>query len=496
MGKITFTKGQGSLARPIPGEDHISGLLIFTDSLPSGFSSTDRVKLITDITAAEALGIKDDKSDETKATGGAAKVTTVGAVGTVAAIKMDGVTLGNYTVQTDDLVADVAEGLVAAINALTSTHGYSATLSTDTVLLVAPAGLGDSINDASHITYTSTGIGAATVTQFTGGVDAYFDVIHYHIKQFFSYAPGAQLYVGIYPDPNSFTFTEMITMQNTTGGKIRQFGVYLGAETFSTAHLNSLQARASELDAIIKPVSILYAADFVSYTTPLDSIRTLSDNKVSVIYGQDGANAGAALFAEKGYSITCLGAALGVVAKSKVHENMGWVEKFNMSYDNELDVPALADGTLLTSMTDAAIDLIDSYGFIFLKQYVGVTGTYFNDNHCAVALTSDYAYINDNRTMDKAVRNVYARMIPQLNGPVKVDPVTGKLAAYTVAYLESLGNSALEQMERDGELSGYKTVINPDQNLLQSSTLQVVINNVPMGVSRNINIKISFTNKL
>lgn len=499
MGKIRFIKGKGSLARPLAGEDHISGLVIYSDNLPSGYSAQERVKLVVDITAAEALGIVNDKSDEVKATGGKVKITTAGASATVAAIIMDTVTLGSYTLVLADTADDVAEGLAAAINLGTATHGYTATQATDTVNLVAPAGLGDSINDGTHLSFTSTGTGAATVTQFSGGVDPYLDVVHYHIDEFFRINPGAQLYVGFFDVPESaYDFNELITIQNGVGGKIRQFGIYMGSVSFATAHMNSLQARADALDTVIKPVSILYAANIVGAT--LASIRTLSDPKVHAIIGQDGDHTGAALFAEKGYSITCLGAALGATSRAKVHENIGWVGKFDMSGDNELMVPAMADGVLLTTMTDAAIDLIDSYGYIFLQKYVGETveaaGTYFNDNHSAVSLESDYAFMNDNRTMDKAIRRVYGKMLPQLNGPITIDPTSGKLAPYTVAYLESLGNAALEQMERDGELSGYKAVINPDQNLLQTSNLQVVIKNVPIGVSRNINIKISFTNKI
>lgn len=495
MGNITITKGQGSLGRPLAGEDHISGLVFYHDDLPDGFASDARVKSVTDITAAEDLGILDDGADEIKATGGKVVVTAAGVGGTIWTVAMDGTTLGTYTVVALDTEALVAAGLRAAITAGTS--GYTAAGSGANVLLTAPDGLGASINGGTHLTGVNSGAGTATITQFSGGENSFFDVMHYHIDEFFKMNPGATLWVGIFATPGSFTFDELITMQNATNGKIRQFGVYMKSTAFSTSHINSLEAIAEGLDAEIKNCSILYAADISNIAlSALSDLRALNDPKCHAIIGQDAANLGAELFAAKGYSISCIGATLGVVSLSKVSENIGWVAKYQIAHANELLEPAFAEGTLLKDMTKAAIDAIDTKGYIFVKHYNDDSKTYFNDNHSCVATSSDYAFMNDNRTMDKAIRLVYARMLPQINGPVKINPTTGKLDGAIVKYLESLGNQALEQMERDEELSGYKTVIDPDQNLLQTSILQVVIKNVPIGVSRNINIKISFTNQI
>jgi len=68
---IVFNRQEGGLGRPLPGSDHLSGMTFYTaGSLPSGFSSNDRIKKIQSVPEAEALGIVDDHSDETKGTGG------------------------------------------------------------------------------------------------------------------------------------------------------------------------------------------------------------------------------------------------------------------------------------------------------------------------------------------------------------------------------------------------------------------------------------------
>jgi hypothetical protein len=110
-----------------------------------------------------------------------------------------------------------------------------------------------------------------------------------------------------------------------------------------------------------------------------------------------------------------------------------------------------------------------------------------------IALTSDYAYLENSETMDKACRGVYSALLPQVSGPAYVDPDTGNLAEPTCKSLEALAEVPLAQMERDGELSGYAVSIDPTQPVLSTSKLEVVIKLVPVGVLREITVTIGFT---
>ena len=51
-------------------------------------------------------------------------------------------------------------------------------------------------------------------------------------------------------------------------------------------------------------------------------------------------------------------------------------------------------------------------------------------------------------------------------------------------------------MTKAGELSGYKVYIDPDQDILRTSTIEVVIRNVPVGVARKFTLRIGYTNKI
>ena len=503
MNDITFEKGQAGLGKALPGEDYISGMIFFKDTVPSGFTTTNRIKKVLSLPAAVALGIVNDKSDETKATGGNILITTAGAAGAINAIKMDGVTLGSYPVVLSDTEALVATGLRAAVNALTLTHGYSAAGSGANVLLTAPSGLGASINGGTHLTFTSTGTGAATKTQFSGGVDAFFDEAYYHVSEFFRTQPNGVLYVYFAAEPTTnIDFSVIDTLSNFADGKIRQTGIYCCSEKeFATTLCDAAQARTVILDSHHKLLSILIAADIssVSDLTTMPNLRALTDNKVSVIIGQDGNNIGADLFAKRGHSITSLGATLGTIALSKVNECIGYVEKFNVA-NVELEVPAIANGQLTKELDENLLTDLHNKGYIFLKKYVDpngtAPGTYHNDSSTCISLDNDYSDIESNRTIDKAIRLVYSKLLPKLMSNVLIDSATGKLDISTVKYFETLGDNALNSMARAQELSGRKTVIDPNQDVNATGNLEVQIINVKTGVIRTMRVKIGYANKI
>ena len=91
------------------------------------------------------------------------------------------------------------------------------------------------------------------------------------------------------------------------------------------------------------------------------------------------------------------------------------------------------------------------------------------------AAISDYNAIELVRTMDKACRGIRTYLTPELGGNVYIDASTGKLQSYTTSYLETTANKAFEDTEKAGELSGYEASIDPEQDVLSTSTVEVVI---------------------
>lgn len=389
LSKITFQKGEGGLGRPLPGQDHISGILLYAGSLPAGFGA-DREKTVYSLAEAVALGIVE---------------------------------------------------------------------------------------------------GSAT-----------FGILHYHIEEYFRVQPLGVLHIGIYAVPvGSYTFSEVNTLQLYALGAIRQVAVYTALTGVVPAEVLALHTACLALATAHMPLIALLAVDIsaVASIASLPDLRTgKSDYYVSVVIGQDGDAKGAALYDSEAQSITCLGAILGAISKSSVHESIGWVKKFNLLTGTELSTVAFANGQLFNAIAASALDTLYDKGYLFLMKHIGISGTYAVGAPTATAATSDYAYQESNRTIDKAIRNVRTYLLPEIGGPVQVDATTGRLTLDNIEHLKSIGDDALGQMDRDGELSGFQTVINPEQDVLSTGVIEITIEQVPVGVARSFTVNIGFTTQL
>ena len=502
---IVFIKGQGASKRVAPGQDYISGLLLYTGSLPSGFTTTNNTKALYSIVDAENAGILPNYADATAATA-TYLISTKGNTGDTIAWVYTGaqgavLNLGTYTVgSSDTTIALQGAAWAAIINAGTNTHGCTASFTTATLTVTLPKSQGIFPNSGTPNAITLTGAFAGTLTQnVVAGVASKQAVWHYHISEFFRGNPNSVLWIGFYSVPSTYTFAEITLLQTASGGTIRQMGVYKDAAAWANADLTAINTQVVTYnDNKHKPLSVLYAADLsaTSDITTVYDLSTLSANKVSSIIGQDGNALGNFLYLTYGKSITHLGIALGLLSLSAVSEDFGEPAKFNISDGTENAIPAFANGQLLSSpvLSDSALDAINSKRHIFAQQYIGYSGTFFVDNHTAISASSDYAYINDNRVIDKATRGIYTALIPYLKSRL-IKNADGTLTTTTIAFLQNQCLAPLYQMNRDGDLSTVSTsdvYIDPTQNVTSTSTLVITVLLNEDAIARNIQIPISY----
>lgn len=384
---ITINRGKGGLGRPLASNDHISGFIMpFTNAnLPSGFSTTNRTKIVFSIADVETLGI------------------TQG---------------GTNTKQ-----------------------------------------------------------------------------IWYHLNQFFKRQPQGKLYVHLIDD-TAIDYASVETLQNFANGEIRQIAFFDPNTTFASAKVTTLQASATILENQDAPVSIIYQANTraTANVGAFVDLRALSAKNVSVCIGEDGAGAGQAIATATSKTLGCIGSVLGVVALAKVNENIGWVEKFNVVDGTEFDEPAISvasASTLCKGIAISALNTLNDYGYIFMIKRRGVDGTYLNDAPTAITVASDYAFIENNRTIDKAIRNVRSFMLPSVNAPLYVN-ADGTLTEDVISKFKNDASRGLESMQRDGEISAFSVTIDPTQNVLTTSQLAISIKVVPVGVAREIVVNIGF----
>jgi hypothetical protein len=492
---ITFNVGEGGLGRPLTGEDFISGYIHYTTALPSGFGTASRIKEVFSVADAEALGITDTHLGEIRATA-SVTVTATGSTSDTLLISVNGTTLGTYTKPvTDTTVGLVSVGIATIVNAASASTGYyvtGATTANGVSTYVAPAGSGVGANGYTF-SNVSTGTIASTNGTFSGGVASEIDNIHYHISEYFRAQPKGDLFVDI--ETQSADFAEITNLQNFATGKIRQVGVFSN-NAFSTGDLTLLQTQATALFNNYKPLEVIYQPNFaaVSDLTTLTDLHTLSDKNVSVALGQDGGARGLALYKATGKSIGTVGILLGAVAFAAVNESIAWVGKFNMA-STELDKLAFANGTLYTALSDGTINNIDGKGYIFLKKQIGINGSYFDNPYTAITVTSDYSRINNNRTMNKAIRNLRAFLLPELAGPINFN-ADGTLTDGIIGHFEQLGAQALDVMVQAFEVSAYSVIVNPVQNVLATGKLILTVAIIPVGTADIITVNIGFTRAL
>lgn len=320
-------------------------------------------------------------------------------------------------------------------------------------------------------------------------------MLHYQLEEVFRINPSITLYVGLFSKPESMTFQELKTVQNYAEGAIRQMAIWNGDTAPTADNIVKLEAVADSLDTENAPLSTLYAP-LVSNYKNLPSNLATNNPRVSVVIAQAGSGTGAELYKSKDNkakaTVSAIGVALGTLSKAAVHQCIAWVKNF----PSGISMPALGDGTLVRTIDKGELEKLDANRYLFLNNVVGVAGSYWNDSHTMDSPTSDYAAIESVRTMDKAVRGIRTYLTPELGGNVYIDPDTGKLQSYTVSHLETTANIPLEEMEKAGELSGYKAEIDAEQDVLSTGTIEVTIKNVPVGVVRKFKVKIGFVKSL
>lgn len=503
MGKININYTNGAIGGVLPSSDFISSFIFDSTVLPTGFTSTDRIKTIYSIKDAIDLGITGNSTDETKASGGDINITAIGAVGDyikVYVTPVNGVKLflGSYTVKTGDSISNVEDGLIANINLNTAITQWSAISvgSPDSITLVPKSGLGESINGSGVITTESkTGTTfTKTITDFSGGVGSQIDIIYYILDSYFKANSQSKVYVGIYDFTSAFDASKIATVQTKSGGEIRQMGVWLKKGLDGVVSIvNNAQASITDQTIKHKPLSIVIALQPGSITSASDliNIRSLSASQVSVttsnVYGTS--NKGYNLVGTTGYYPTDLGEALGHISRSKVSNSIAWVER-NITQND--DVMLVTGETWLDiEDTTLATELFNK-GYIFERQYLGLTGCYFENASVCDSFVSDYDSIQRRRTIDKAARVSYTTLLPFLSSPVLLDPASGNLSTSSIITFTAALNTQFDAMQSAIEISGYNVTIDPKQNLLVTKNLEITVVIVPVGTADQITVNLGF----
>jgi hypothetical protein len=380
------------------------------------------------------------------------------------------------------------------------------------------------------------------------GITADYDVngqsAYYQIQQFFRMNPSGDLYVMLTEGASYELIThKALAMQEKANGNIRQLAIiYSRATTFEDTQdaIGAAQTQAGLGYKDYMPFEvILEGKGFEVDEAP--SLTELKAENVSVVVAMDVEKAFEQKLFQKGatqaddelyvlgskeelvlkpgalgiYNVkdekglktengktlefvfkdsykntAAVGLALGAISKAKVSENIAWIEKFNLTGEGFAKAGFVGGEEIKTLGT---LSELNEKRFIFARTHTGLPGVYFNDSSTCTTGTSDFAYVENNRTINKATRLLRTALLPKLASPVLVD-IDGKLPQSVSKSFEGLCRSALEGMVANQEVSAFDVYVDPKQNILATSELKVKAEITPIGTARKIMVDLGFKN--
>ncbi|RKZ83409.1 MAG: hypothetical protein DRQ39_09535 [Gammaproteobacteria bacterium] len=318
----------------------------------------------------------------------------------------------------------------------------------------------------------------------------------YHISEFFRANDEGELWImwlaaNLAPD-----FVELLELQTFSGGKIRQMATF-DVNAFAGTEPTTIQAVIDTFpdDA---PCVVLHTGDMTALTAAtLTDLRILVAQDVTVVIAQDGGGQGDALATSEGISVCNVGAALGTLSSAGVQESIGHLAKFNhLSNGVEMEVLKYGTGELVSSLTDVEQGAVKNKGYLIARKYLpSVAGSYWERVPMSVVATNDYAWVEANRTIDKAIRGVSAALTPQLQSGVRLNS-DGTLSDDSIGFFSDLALDPLTNMETEGEISAAEVLIDPTQDILSTSTLEVTVRIVPIAIAEFIEVTIGLVAEL
>ncbi|MDR0829846.1 MAG: DUF2586 family protein [Prevotellaceae bacterium] len=276
---------------------------------------------------------------------------------------------------------------------------------------------------------------------------------------------------------------EMDNLYNASNGEVRTLGVMLTVATvgeISYAYIAAMQAAADYMRNTYRaPLQVIVAS---SGTANAAIALTNDCPDVSLVVGQTNPNT--AKF------ISSIGALLGRIASTDVQVNPGRVSDGGIA-DAAYDVHSNA------LLTNSQAENYNDRSFITYRTFAGKGGYYISDDPTMTAATSDYHSFARRRTANKAFRVANDVLVNRINSEVetsegKILPVVAKgweaeVESAIRANMTAYGN--IVDVNGDG---GVKCTIDPEWNVMATSTVKATLQIRPYGYAKFINVELGF----
>jgi hypothetical protein len=259
-----------------------------------------------------------------------------------------------------------------------------------------------------------------------------------------------------------------------------------GADGVLATAITTAQATAVwATDERYSPLFFVIACPhFTGAATSLAALNTAANNRVQVLVGDVVTNSKAAAIGTYG----------GRIATSPVHRNPARVK------DGAIKPTTIFIGNALAENADVAT--LHDKGYVSFRTFAGRSGYYFTDSPMATLPTDDYSQLTARRTIDKAFRIAYNKLLELLLDEVPVTENGNIQPSFAKSWEATVENEIAAKMTAFGELSadvtnpadkGVQCFINPAQNLVSTSRLNIVVKVRPFGYPRYIDAVLGFT---
>jgi hypothetical protein len=180
-----------------------------------------------------------------------------------------------------------------------------------------------------------------------------------------------------------------------------------------------------------------------------------------------------------------IGVALGRYVKYPAHIKPGKVKNGALSItDCFIGDEYIGSKEGERSISTARISALHGQGFLSFMKQPNKAGYYFGIDR--MASTDDYRLMAYGRLVDKAAIIAAAVYIEELESEVEIED-DGKIDSLALVSMETTIKKQI-QLLMPGQISQLIVNIDPDQNIIESSTLTVQIRIKPLGYPSFINV--------
>jgi hypothetical protein len=325
-----------------------------------------------------------------------------------------------------------------------------------------------------------------------------------HLQEFYNEAPlGAQLYVML--TANTITVSAMADKTNASGaikllnfaqGKIKVIGLLADDKAIHTAGGTITITNGCNADVYTAATNLLALINtFVAAENPLrgivgvtsyagtaSALTTINsgttNNRVGLVIGDTQSY-------DATYTSAAVGLALGKLAAIPVQSKMSKVKLGPLS-----NTTAFL-GTVALTLTNGDMAVIAGKGFITFKMWAKKTGFYWSGDTMATVPTDDYFIMARGRVIDKAHELVYSFLVDEVDDEVPtlpdgtIDPGYAKDLEGKISGTTGLIDTNMVSLKN---CIGSATFIDPTQNIVNTSIVNVAVTIYGVGYSSTFNI--------